>query len=107
MRYIANRELQLDAAWISDAADAKKAVRDAAPNQRSEVINAHQSVWKDLKEKLRTLSHGKCWYCESIDPRSDNAVDHYRPKGNVRGATPPHEGYWWLAFEWSNYRFSC
>jgi uncharacterized protein (TIGR02646 family) len=107
MRYIAIRELQLDPAWIEAAADAADAVRIALPSQRSDVINDYQSVWKSLKEKLRLLSNGKCWYCESIDPRSDNAVDHYRPKGNVKGTTPPHGGYWWLAFDWTNYRFSC
>jgi uncharacterized protein (TIGR02646 family) len=56
---------------------------------------------------LRRLSNDKCWYCESKDLRSDNAVDHYRPKGNVKDSAPPHDGYWWLAFDWRNYRFSC
>jgi|RhiMethySRZTD1v2_1073278.scaffolds.fasta_scaffold00896_4 uncharacterized protein (TIGR02646 family) len=109
MRYIDIRDLKptLDSDWLKDAADAAEEVRKASPTARSGVINAHQTVWKDLKEKLRLLSYGKCWYCESIDPRSDNAVDHYRPKGNVKGASPPHDGYWWLAFDWKNYRFSC
>jgi uncharacterized protein (TIGR02646 family) len=107
MRYIAIRELQPDAAWLDAAREAANAVRLAQPSQRSKVIDDYQSVWKDLKEKMRLLSNGKCWYCESIDPRSDNAVDHYRPKGNVKGTNPPHGGYWWLAFEWTNYRFSC
>jgi uncharacterized protein (TIGR02646 family) len=107
MRYIAIRDLQPDATWIKAASDAANLIRRAQPDERSKLISDYQSVWKDLKEKLRSLSNGKCWYCESIDPRSDNAVDHYRPKGNVREANPPHGGYWWLAFDWTNYRFSC
>lgn len=107
MRYIAIDELRLDTDWLDAAKAATEAVRSAQPEERSRVINKNQAVWKDLKEKLRTLSHEKCWYCESIDPRSDNAVDHYRPKGNVKGSAPPHDGYWWLAFDWRNYRFSC
>jgi uncharacterized protein (TIGR02646 family) len=109
MRYIDIRDLKptLGSKWLAEAAKAADAVRRASAATRSDEINAHQAVWKDLKEKLRSLSHGKCWYCESIDPRSDNAVDHYRPKGNVRNAAPPHDGYWWLAFDWMNYRFSC
>jgi uncharacterized protein (TIGR02646 family) len=107
MRYIAIRQLTLDPGWLDRATTAEEAVRKAAPEERSKVINAHQDVWKDLKEALRLLSYEKCWYCESIDPRSDNAVDHYRPKGNVKAAKPPHDGYWWLAFNWMNYRFSC
>jgi hypothetical protein len=41
-----------------------------------------------------------------VDVRSDNAVDHYRPKSRV-AECPKHPGYWWLAFDWTNYRFSC
>jgi len=107
MRYIAIGNLSPGPAWIKAANNAASAVRKAKPEDRSKVINDHSHVWGLFKGALRTLSHGKCWYCEAIDARSDNAVDHYRPKGNVRGATPRHEGYWWLAFEWSNYRFSC
>lgn len=107
MRYIDIRDLKLDKDWVSAADKAAAAVVGASPATRSKVIDDNQQVWKSLKDKLSALSHDKCWYCESIDPRSDNAVDHYRPKGNVKDAAPPHDGYWWLAFEWRNYRFSC
>jgi uncharacterized protein (TIGR02646 family) len=43
------------------------------------------------------LSHDKCWYCESRQTRSDNAVDHFRPKSD----------YPWFAFSHENYRFAC
>ena len=105
--YIAIHDLSIDATWKEAADAAALAVRGAAPAVRSKAIDDHQEVWKHLKPKLSELSNQKCWYCESIDPRSDNAVDHYRPKGNVRGSKPPHDAYWWLAFDWKNYRFSC
>jgi hypothetical protein len=107
MRYIAIDKLRPEPAWIQAAADALQAVRSAVPERRSIVIKDHDHVWGLFKDALRELSNKKCWYCESIDARSDNAVDHYRPKGNVKGAKPPHQGYWWLAFDWKNYRFSC
>jgi uncharacterized protein (TIGR02646 family) len=107
MRYIDINLLVVDAIWQADADTAAAAVHRAKPDERSEVFAQYQTVWKEVKEKLRSLSHEKCWYCESIDPRSDNAVDHYRPKGNVRNSNPPHDGYWWLAFSWQNYRFCC
>lgn len=107
MRYIDIHELKLDKDWVIAADKAAAAVRDASPATRSKVIDNNQTVWKALKDKLSALSHDKCWYCETIDPRADNAVDHYRPKGNVKDAAPPHDGYWWLAFDWRNYRFSC
>jgi uncharacterized protein (TIGR02646 family) len=43
------------------------------------------------------LSHGKCWYCEARQMRSDNAVDHFRPKSR----------YPWRAFSKDNFRFAC
>lgn len=107
MRYIPIQKLRCDPAWIQEASNAALAVRRAKAKDRSKVIDKYSHVWGRFKNALRDLSYGKCWYCESIDPRSDNAVDHYRPKGNVKDATPPHGGYWWLAFEWKNYRFSC
>jgi uncharacterized protein (TIGR02646 family) len=70
------------------------------------MINLQSEIWSSLKDILARLSNGKCWYCESRNLRSDNAVDHFRPKNKVVEC-PTHEGYWWLAFSWENYRFSC
>jgi hypothetical protein len=107
MRYINITNWSPDSAWLKSAANALSAVRALEKAGRSKAINGKQELWKDLKDRLKALSHEKCWYCESIEVRSDNAVDHFRPKGNVKDADPPHEGYWWLAFEWRNYRFTC
>jgi hypothetical protein len=107
MRYINNRRLKVPDEWQKKARDAEKEIADAALRERPDLFKKHGPLWGELKEELRKLSHDKCWYCESFDIRADNAVDHYRPKGNVSGAEPPHGGYWWLAFDHSNYRFSC
>jgi hypothetical protein len=37
--------------------------------------------------------------------RDDFAVDHFRPKAAAKSDN--HEGYWWLAFDYRNFRFSC
>ncbi len=74
--------------------------------QRVELIRRKSMLWTQLKACLAQLSDKKCWYCESRVVRSDNAVDHYRPKGRVF-ESPNHPGYWWLAFKPNNYRFSC
>jgi uncharacterized protein (TIGR02646 family) len=63
-------------------------------------------VWKDMADSLAKISHDKCWYCESTNPRDDFYVDHYRPKGSVE-ESPTHSGYWWLAFDPKNLRLSC
>jgi uncharacterized protein (TIGR02646 family) len=92
--------------WDQKAQQAEDAVAAVGPQGRSTEVNRHSHVWKDLKDTLQSASHDKCWYCESIDIRSDNAVDHFRPK-NAVAECPGHEGYWWLAFKWENYRFCC
>jgi hypothetical protein len=69
-------------------------------------INSRSKIWADLKEALAELSFRKCWYCESMENRSDMAVDHFRPKNKVHECKT-HRGYWWLAFDPANYRFAC
>ena len=49
----------------------------------------------DIKEKLNSLYHHKCAYCE--DHAEQTHVDHYRPK----------KDYYWLAFSWDNLICSC
>lgn len=101
MRYIDNTKLSVPDDWLQQAEDATAAVvAGADPNDYSQ-------VWRALKAELGKLSYGKCWYCESQVERSDNAVDHFRPKGRVSDATNKHEGYRWLAFERSNFRYAC
>lgn len=55
------------------------------------------AIWSELKPQLKDLSHNKCWYCESREDRSDNAVDHFRPKSL----------YPWFALDYENFRFAC
>ena len=62
-----------------------------------EDIHKHSSVWQECKNHLQRLSHDKCFYCETVQERSDNAVDHFRPKSL----------YPWSAFRCNNYRFAC
>jgi hypothetical protein len=66
---------------------------------------ARQKVWADLANNLAALTNGKCWYSESVNPASDKNVDHFRPKNRVF-EDPGHEGYWWMAFDWRNYRYA-
>ena len=57
---------------------------------------------QDVKAALRTLTEGKCAYCESkINAVGAREVEHYRPKGGIEGVAD-HPGYWWLAHTWDN-----
>ena len=68
--------------------------------------SSRQKIWRDLNSCLASLRKGKCWYSESKNSGSNKDVDHFRPKKEV-AEDPSHEGYWWLAFDWHNYRYSC
>ncbi len=73
--------------------------------ERKEIIADNEELWRSIKSVLAGVGYHKCWYCETAEIRSDNAVDHFRPKGKVSGTG--HGGYWWLAFDVKNYRFAC
>lgn len=108
VKYINNTILDglLPPDWPATSAAALNNARNAAPEQLKSVIDGNADVWRQLKEVLAGISSDKCWYCESKEIRSDNAVDHFRPKGQVAGVED-HPGYWWLAFDHKNFRYSC
>jgi len=108
MRHINNRLLKLPKGWADKAKNAKYRIAAiSSAESRKKTITSQSSVWSTLKDALADLSNNKCWYCEIEQERSDNAVDHFRPKNRVADTDPIHDGYWWLAFEESNFRYSC
>lgn len=53
--------------------------------------------------------HRKCAYCENVEQRKRNDVEHFRPKASAKrspGRAETH-GYWWLAWRWQNLLFAC
>jgi uncharacterized protein (TIGR02646 family) len=103
---INNLDGHLPEGWQDGAAAALARLHDLDGEDRAKAIAGSAEIWTSLKDRLADLSHKKCWYCESMQIRSDMAVDHFRPKGRVCEC-PEHEGYWWLAFDWKNLRLSC
>lgn len=64
--------------------------------------------WRgDVKEELWRHHRSKCCYCEQRRAlKRESDVEHYRPKSSVY-EDPDHSGYWWLAYEWTNYLYAC
>ena len=91
MRRIDPHLIAPDKAWDKAAKKATIAVGAGAN------VSEYAEVWSRAKRRLKAVSNRKCWYCEARQDRSDNAVDHFRPKSQ----------YPWLAFALSNLRFSC
>lgn len=111
MRWICKEdvELELTDKWHAQSATALlKLTQLTTAAARSKALKAKsaQQVWRDYYECLPNYMKAKCWYCEGNDIRSSMPVDHFKPKGAVDGVAK-HEGYWWLAFDWENYRCAC
>jgi uncharacterized protein (TIGR02646 family) len=76
---------------------------------RADYIKKNGS-WGLLKRWLANVSGDKCWYCEAKSTRAPFDVDHFRPKLGVTVDSVKlagHNGYYWLAYEWWNFRLSC
>lgn len=91
MRVLDLRQINPGPAWLQKAKDAEAAVLAGGK------VNDYANVWSEIKGLYADLSHGKCWYCESREGRSDNAIDHFRPKSK----------YPFLAFSPTNFRYAC
>lgn len=73
--------------------------------KRNKYIDSKSGHWGELKPWLLALSYGKCWFTEGREICSHMDVEHFRPKKaciSLDGIEK--DGYWWLAFEYSNFR---
>lgn len=90
-------------------------LKKLSADKRSAYINRHADYWKKLKSHYEKLSHDKCWYTEAKEIASNYHMDHFRPKNNVLelkknvniSTSNNNESYWWLAFDWKNYRLAA
>jgi hypothetical protein len=95
--------------WVAAAAAVTQKLREAADEYaRNAIIDANSGLWIDdrIRNWLMAQFNNKCWYSEAQDSVSSIHVDHYRPKGRIKQALGAdlEGGYWWLAFNWNNYR---
>ncbi|MBU4152375.1 MAG: hypothetical protein KKD63_05810 [Proteobacteria bacterium] len=96
--------------WVDEAEAVTQLLRDAEDEAaRKVIIDANEGLWRDDRVRNWLLDQfgNKCWYSEAYESVSSIHVDHYRPKCRIKDlAGNTCEGYWWLAFKWSNYRIS-
>lgn len=72
---------------------------------RNKFMDDHSSHWTKLKPWLLHLSNGKCWFSEVRDLYSHYDVEHFRPKKEAKAPKrSKKDGYWWLAFDYMNFR---
>ncbi len=109
MRYIDLDDLTFPEGWKEKAERLTNALKACAnATERKAIIDkSANQIWKELKDHLALLSSDKCWYSEARDIMSDRDVDHFRPKkSSIDYDGQKYEGYWWLSFDYKNYRFS-
>lgn len=102
---------------IDEGVELTRQLKALSPDERNDFIDKHADYWGKLKEHYSDLSNGKCWYTEANDSASIYHMDHFRPKKRVIALDPKEvsgikttnskEPYWWLAFDWENYRFAA
>lgn len=74
------------------------------------LIDRYKNHWRndELVNFLSDISFEKCWYTETKFGGDYQEVEHFRPKKGTKNsdgtARTNHSGYYWLAFEISNYR---
>ena len=92
--------------WLARAAQATAALEaEHDPKARMQLIKRREGLWRELKDWLLSLSLEKCWFSEAKDCFQHWDVEHYRPKAVAKDLSGnDREGYWWLSFEWSNFR---
>lgn len=73
--------------------------------ERNALIDANSGHWGTLKEWLLALSAGKCWFSDVRELYSHYDVEHFRPKKEAKTIEGDmRDGYWWLAFDYMNFR---
>ena len=107
---------------------ARQKVLEAVSRDELPASKDFKNLWTDYKHHFgKAQFNGKCAFCESrIAAGQPGDVEHYRPKtaicepdtpgnrddsgGQSPGRTyqaKSQPGYWWLAYEWTNYLYSC
>ena len=98
------------AAWIRNASlHLGELNRLTTHSDRKKYMTQH-SIWSQFKPILIKYYGEKCWYSECSLEGSFGDVDHFRPKNkstDEQGNVILTDGYWWLAYDYLNYRLSC
>jgi hypothetical protein len=107
----------------------RRRIADEVKQKRKPLIE--NPLWSAFKAELSAAQNGRCAYCElPVTAGAPGDVEHFAPKNNIKaftgapgeeGAEVPNsykvkgrrpallaeQGYWWLAYDWSNYLLSC
>lgn len=104
--------------------DREKSIANSVRKGRRLRGRDFEDLWSRYKADFSQAQHGRCGFCE-CHVTDTGQVEHFAPKlavgtlvaagrevsrcSNVRGRRVDHafSGYWWLAYEWTNWLFAC
>jgi hypothetical protein len=98
--------------WITNAEAHEKVLLDHSIPlaDKYNYIEKNSGFWrsKRLIKWLIGISHNKCWYSEAKFAGDSVELEHWRPKKATHDfkKNKIHDGYYWLAFNLTNYRIS-
>ena len=78
-------------------------------DERKNYMASHK-IWSEFKPILIKYYGEKCWYSECSLEGAFGEIDHFRPKNKSTDMQKNEilpDGYWWLAYDYLNYRLSC
>lgn len=78
-------------------------------SERKKYLSKH-GIWSQFKPIFIKYYGEKCWYSECSLEGSFGDIDHFRPKNKSTDEQKNEilpDGYWWLAYDYLNYRLSC
>ncbi len=106
MRHIDLEHFRPDAVWLNEAQQAATEL-DGKTNdaERTEYLKQRAGIWRKLRQPLMTKFGNRCWFTDAEELVSNLDIDHFRPKSEAKDENGvKREGYWWLAFDFMNYR---
>lgn len=117
MIFIDLEEFEPDSNWIALALEHAYCLDQEDDNSKAIYIQRNP-IWTQLIDKWRR-KYNKCWLTESRNEGSHAHIEHFRPKSRVSinekvkklnlkiaPRTGGNRGYWWLAYDWRNYRLA-
>lgn len=96
--------------WNRNAEELREELKKCADHSDRMDFFKNHSHWRSIKRILIDTFGELCWYSDSSSEGHYLDVDHFRPKGSAKngeGEQLLEGGYWWLAYDYGNFRLSC
>lgn len=96
--------------WIKRARRRYRTLSSKATHQERAQYLARSNFWTEFKPILIKYYGNLCWYSECDLTGAYGDIDHFRPKNRSMDENDNPilaDGYWWLAYDYLNYRLSC